>query len=384
MSSENVKTNLKQNKGWFIKSGSMDLPFMFFVLIILGIGLIMLFSASYSFSYTEEDGDSYHYILRQAFFAALGLVGMFIISKIDYHKLMNFSWVLYIATILMLAAVYLFPATKGVHRWIYIGSFGFQPSEIAKFAIVLLFSHMIAINYNAMKTFKFSVLFLGSLLGIVCLLVVFETHLSATILIFAIGIILMIVGGLKRGYIIGGIGLGGLAVAVASLLGIVSYASDRFKSWLDPWADMSGDGYQVVQSLLSIGSGGLLGRGIGQSMQKHLWIPEPHNDFIFSVVCEELGILGAMIIVGLFCALVCRGLRIARSAPDKFGALLVTGIVCQIGIQTMLNIMVVTNTVPNTGISLPFFSYGGTALMINLLEMGVVLSVSRSSNIIKK
>ena len=243
---------------------------------------------------------------------------------------------------------------------------------------------MIAINYNAMKTFKFSVVFLGTLLGIVCLLVVFETHLSATILIFTIGIILMIVGGLRRIYIFGGIGLGVAAVAVAAISGAVSYASDRIQFWLDPWSDITGKGYQTVQSLLSIGSGGVWGRGLGQSMQKHLWVPEPHNDFIFSIVCEELGLLGALLIVGLFCALVWRGLLIARGASDKFGALLTIGLVCQVGLQAMLNIMVVTNTIPNTGISLPFFSYGGTALVIILLEMGVVLSVSRSSKITKK
>ena len=382
-SAENTKKKTKLNNGWFIKNGSMDLPFLFFVLTILGAGLIMLFSASYSFAYTNE-GNSYHFIIRQSFFAAIGVVGMLLVSKIDYHKLMRFSWLIYGITLVMLVMVYFLPANKGVHRWIYIGSFGFQPSEIAKFAIVLIFSHMIAINYNAMKTFKFSVLFLGTLLGIVCLLVVFETHLSATILIFTIGIILMIVGGLKRVYIFGGIGLGVSAVAVAAISGAVSYASDRIQFWLDPWSDISGKGYQTVQSLLSIGSGGVWGRGLGQSMQKHLWVPEPHNDFIFSIVCEELGLLGALLIVGLFCALVWRGLLIARGASDKFGALLTVGLVCQVGLQAMLNIMVVTNTIPNTGISLPFFSYGGTALVIILLEMGVVLSVSRSSKITKK
>lgn len=382
-SAENVKKKTKLNNGWVVKNGSMDLPFLFLLLTILGAGLMMLFSASYSFAYTNE-GNNYHFILRQLFYAVIGVAGMFIVSKIDYHKLMNFSWLLYGITLVLLVLVYLMPANKGVHRWIYIGSFGFQPSEIAKFAMVLIFAHMISINFNAMKTFKFSVLFLGSLLGIVCLLVVFETHLSATILIFTIGIILMVVGGLRRVYIFGGIGLGVAAVAVAAISGVVSYAADRVQYWLDPWSDITGKGYQTVQSLLSIGSGGLLGRGIGQSMQKHLWIPEPHNDFIFSVVCEELGLLGAMLIVGLFCALVWRGLKIAQGAADKFGSLLTIGIVCQVGIQAMLNIMVVTNTVPNTGISLPFFSYGGTALMINLVEMGVVLSVSRFSKITKK
>ncbi len=381
-SAENSKKKSKLNNGWFIKNGSMDLTFLFFVVLILGIGLIMLFSASYSYAYTNY-GNSYHFIIKQALFAVGGVVAMLIISKVDYHKYMRFSWLAYGIALVFLVLVYLLPAREGVHRWIIIGPINFQPSEIAKFAIVLLFAHMISINYNAMKTFKFSVLFLGIILAIVCVLVVFETHLSATIIIFSIGIIMMVVGGLKKRYILIGVGLGVVAV-VAAITGAVSYASDRITYWLDPWSDPVGKGYQTIQSLLSIGSGGFMGRGLGQSMQKHLWIPEPHNDFIFAIVCEELGLVGALLIVGLFCALVWRGLIIARGASDKFGALLAVGLVCQVGLQVMLNIMVVTNTIPNTGISLPFFSYGGTSLIILLCEMGVVLSVSRFSSITKR
>ncbi len=382
-SAEKTKGNSKRKIGWFIKSGSMDYTFLFLVLIILGIGLIMLFSASYSYAYTNFD-NSYRFIIRQAAFAVAGVVGMLIVSKIDYHKYMRFSWPIYGIALVLLVLVYLLPSVEGYHRWIIIGPINFQPSEIAKFAIILLFSHMIAINYNAMKTFKFSVLFLGALLGVVCALVVFETHLSATVLIFSIGIILMIIGGLKKRYILGGLGIGIGAVGIAAVTGIVEYAADRFTYWLDPWADAMGKGYQTIQSLMSIGSGGIMGRGLGQSMQKHLWVPEPHNDFIFAIVCEELGLIGAMIIIALFCLLVWRGFMIAMRAEDKFGSLLAIGLVCQVGLQAMLNIMVVTNTIPNTGISLPFFSYGGTSLIILLCEMGVVLSVSRFSSITKK
>ncbi len=374
--------NTKKKSGWFIRHGSMDMTFLLLVLIILGIGLVMLFSASYAYAYTKF-GNSYKFIIRQSLFAVAGVAAMFLISRIDYHKYMRFSWLVYGLSIMMLILVYLLPAVEGYHRWIIIGPINFQPSEIAKFAIILLFSHLISINYNAMKTFKFSVLFLGFLLGIVCVLVVFETHLSATILIFSIGIILMIVGGLRKVYILGGIGLGVGAAAVAVITGAVSYASDRLTYWLDPWKDAAGLGYQTIQSLMSIGSGGLLGRGLGQSMQKYLWVPEPHNDFIFAIVCEELGLLGAMLIVLLFCLLVWRGFIIAMRAKDKFGSLLAIGLVCQVGLQAMLNIMVVTNTIPNTGISLPFFSYGGTSLMILLGEMGIVLSVSRFSTVTK-
>ena len=379
----NTKVKKLKKDGLFIKSGSLDVTFLVLVLIILAIGLMMLFSASYAYAQTKF-GNSYRFILRQFVFAVVGVGLMLFISKIDYHKYMKISWLVYGGALALLVLVYLLPSVEGYHRWIILGPINFQPSEIAKFAVILLFSHLISINYNAMKTFKFSVLFLGFLLSIVCLLVVFETHLSATILIFLIGIILMISGGLRKRYIFGGLGLGVGAAGIAVASGIVGYWGDRFKYWLDPWADATGKGYQVIQSLMSIGSGGILGRGIGQSMQKYLWVPEPHNDFIFAIVCEELGLVFAMVIIGLFCLLVWQGFKIAVRAQDKFGSLLAIGLVCQVGLQAMLNIMVVTNTIPNTGISLPFFSYGGTSLIILLCEMGVVLSVSRYSSVTKK
>lgn len=381
MTADNTKKP-KRKTALLIKDGRMDVSFLLLVLAILSIGLIMLFSASYAYAYTNF-GDSYKFIIRQAGFAIVGIAGMIFVSHIDYHRFMKFSWLIYGVSIVLLMLVYFLPSVEGYHRWIIVGPINFQPSEIAKFAVILLFSHLIAINYNAMKTAKFSIFFLGFLLAIVCGLVVFETHLSATILIFSIGLILMIAGGLKKRYMIIGLVLVIAAIAVAIATGIVGYWSDRFKYWLDPWSDATGNGYQVIQSLMSIGSGGLFGRGLGQSMQKHLWVPEPHNDFIFAIVCEELGLVGAMIIITLFCLLVWRGFKIAMKAEDKFGSLLAIGLVCQVGLQAMLNIMVVTNTIPNTGISLPFFSYGGTSLVILLLEMGVVLSVSRFSSVTK-
>lgn len=369
----------KGGSGLFLTNGNMDLTFLFFVGILLVIGLVMLFSASYAYAETNH-GNSYKFITQQAIFASIGVVLMLIISKIDYHFYMRISWLVYGIAVFLLILVYMMPAVDGYHRWISIGSFSFQPSEIAKFAIVLLFSHLISINYKAVRTFRFGVLFLGALMMLICGLVVFETHLSATILIFLIGVILMICGGLQKRWIFGGIGLGVGAVGLMVVSGIASYWGDRFTYWRDPWADATGKGYQTIQSLLSIGSGGIFGRGIGQSMQKYLWVPEPHNDFIFAIICEETGLLGAMVIIGLFCALLWRGFMIAMRAADKFGALLTIGLVCQVGLQALLNILVVTNTIPNTGISLPFFSYGGTAIVILLCEMGVVLSVSRYSD----
>lgn len=368
--------------------GKMDMVFFAMVIILLTVGLIMLFSASYAFAYYNY-GNSYKFILRQAEFAVLGVVMMVGISFVDYHWLQRFRlpWIGYIVSIGMLGLVLaLPPMSEGFDykRWIAIGGFSFQPSEIAKFAVILLFSYLIAKYYDKMKTFKFGVVFLLILLGSVCVLLVLEPHLSATVLVFMIGIILMFVGGVKMSHmaILGGVGAVGIVGIV--LTGVVSYAMSRFQYWLDPWADATGKGYQTIQSLLAIGSGGLWGRGLGNSRQKYLWVPEPHNDFIFSIVCEELGLIGAVCILIGFGLLIWRGISIAMRAPDRFGSLLAMGITFQVGLQTALNILVVTNTIPNTGISLPFFSYGGTSLVMLLCQMGVVLSVSRSSSVRKR
>lgn len=374
----------KRKRDNTFKEGKIDITFLSFVLILLTIGLVMLFSASYAYSY-EYYGNSYKFITRQAAFAIVGVILMLGISRVNYHFWRKFAWLFFglvIAMLIFLLAVP--PMVKGmdVKRWIAIGSFTFQPSELAKLAIVLLFSSLIAANYKLMKNFKF-ILFLLCVLAVTCVLIMLEPHLSATVLVFAIGIVLLIVGGLPKTYIFGGIGVGVAGVAAIIFTGIISYSSDRFAYWLDPWADPSGKGFQTIQSLLAIGSGGILGRGIGQSRQKYLWVPEPHNDFIFSIICEELGLIGAVVIIVLFCLLVWRGFTIAMRSNDKFGSLLAIGLTFQVGLQAMLNIWVVTNTIPNTGISLPFFSYGGTSLLILLAEMGVVLSVSRTANIEK-
>ncbi|MBE6787666.1 MAG: putative lipid II flippase FtsW [Ruminococcaceae bacterium] len=364
--------------------GKIDITFLSFVLILLTIGLVMLFSASYAYSY-EYYGNSYKFITRQAFFAVVGVIVMLIVSRIDYHKLKKLAWLVFIAVIAMLVILLALPpmvSGMDVKRWIAIGPVTFQPSEIAKFAIVLLFASLIAGNQKQMRDIKF-IAVLVFLLALTCGLIVLEPHLSATILVFCLGIVLLIVGGLPKRYIFGGIGLGAAGVVLLVVSGAIGYASDRIKYWLDPWLAPTGEGFQTIQSLLAIGSGGILGRGIGQSRQKYLWVPEPHNDFIFSIVCEELGLIGAIVIIVLFCLLVWRGFLIAMRSPDKFGALLSIGLTFQVGLQAMLNIWVVTNTIPNTGISLPFFSYGGTSLLILLAEMGVILSVSRSSNVEK-
>lgn len=379
-----MATAAKRRKSRMLKRGKMDITFFSLVLILVTIGLVMLFSASYAYSY-EYYGNSYKFISRQFVFAVAGVGLMLGISLVDYNWIRKLAWpIFFIVTAVLIVLLILPPMVKGmdVKRWFAIGPLTFQPSELAKFAIILLFASLIAANYNQMKKFSF-IAFLVAILGFTCVLIVLEPHLSATILVFSLGIVLLIVGGLPKKYIFGGIAAGALGVAALILSGAISYGSDRIKYWIDPWLDPTGDGFQTIQSLLAIGSGGLLGRGIGQSRQKYLWVPEPHNDFIFSIVCEELGLIGAIVIILIFCFLVWRGFVIAMRSPDKFGSLLAIGLTFQVGLQAMLNIWVVTNTIPNTGISLPFFSYGGTSLLILLAEMGVVLSISRSTNLEK-
>lgn len=374
----------RKKQSFFNTDGKIDITFLSLVLILLTIGLVMLFSASYAFSY-ENYGNSYRFIARQAIFAVAGVIVMLVVSTINYRIYRKFAWIFYFIVMAILIALLIMPPMlKGmdVKRWLVIGPINFQPSEFAKFAVVLLLSSLIAANYKLMEKFGF-VAFLLGLVAVPCALIVLEPHLSATVLVFCLGIVLLIVGGLAKKYIIGGIGVGVVGVAALIVSGAVSYASDRLQYWLNPWLDPSGKGFQTIQSLLAIGSGGILGRGIGQSRQKHLWVPEPHNDFIFSIVCEELGLIGAMVIIILFCLLVWRGFTIAMKANDKFGSLMAIGLTFQVGLQALLNIWVVTNTMPNTGISLPFFSYGGTSLLILLAEMGIVLSISRSTNLEK-
>lgn len=379
-----AKVTEKRTKNLKNKSGKIDITFLSIVLILLTVGLVMLFSASYAYSLEHYD-NSYRFISRQAIFAVVGVALMLAISRIEYHFWRKFAWGIFaLAIILLIVLLILPPMVSGmnVKRWFVVGPVNFQPSEVAKFAIILLFSSLIAGNYKEMKKIGF-VAFLFVILLVTAVLIVAEPHLSATLLVLTIGVVLMIVGGLAKKFIVGGAVIGAVGIVGFMISGAISYVADRLTYWRDPWSDATGKGFQTIQSLLAIGSGGILGRGIGQSRQKYLWVPEPHNDFIFSIVCEELGLIGAVIIIILFCLLVWRGFYVAMHAKDKFGSLLAIGLTFQVGLQAMLNIWVVTNTIPNTGISLPFFSYGGTSLLILLCEMGLVLSVSRGSDIEK-
>ena len=377
------KQRAVERKGREAARGAMDLPFLLLTLLLTGIGLVMLFSASFPSAYYES-GDAAYYVKRQAVFAVMGIAAMLVMGKINYQRLrgaaklmMGFSLFLLILVIIPGVGITVNNAT----RWLGIeGVFTFQPSEIAKLAVIVYFADSVSKKKEKMEDFRAGVVPYMVILMAFVVLMMLEPHLSGTILIVGIGIMIMVVGGMKRWLVALGFGgVGAVAVTYVKLVeaGIISYGAGRILMWHNPWLDYSSDGYQMAQSLISIGSGGLLGVGFGKGRQKFLFLPEEHNDFIFAIVCEELGLIGATIIMLVFALLILRGFWIALHARDRFGTLLVVGAMTQIGLQTFLNIAVVTSLLPATGISLPFFSYGGTALALQLVEMGIVLSVSR-------
>lgn len=372
----------KSFKDTYFLTGSIDIPFLGLTIALLTIGLIMLFSASYPYAYYYKDS-SYYYFIRQIVFAVAGLVAMLLMSKINYKILKAIYKPVFVVTIALLVIV-LFHHTnvQNFKRWLPLGPVSIQPSDLAKFTIILTLAVYISKYYKKMKTMKYGILIPVGIIAIFCGLIYLEHHLSCTILMFFIGACLMFAGGSDWKLFAFGLAvivlLGFLVVSFPTL--IENYAGKRIVAWLDKDYDPLNGRWQTNNSLYAIGSGGFFGVGLGNSKQKYLYVSEPQNDFIFSIVCEELGFLGAAIIIVLFAALVIRGLIIASRCKDKFGSLLIIGVIAQIGLQVVLNILVVTDTLPNTGFALPFFSYGGTAIFMLLFEIGVVLSVSRKTN----
>lgn len=369
----------RKKRKFFSLAQGFDMPFLIILMLVLVVGLVCMYSAGYAYAFYWYEGDSYYFIKRQLAFAVLGVVLMFVVSTVDYHIWHKFAWLLWPASLVLLVVALFLPSESGIHRWIRLPGLGqFQPSEIAKFALIVLFAHLVSLNHKKMKTFTRGYLPFMAILGITCGLVFIEPHLSGTMLLLMIGLVLMYIGGTRLIYLLGTIGLGGLAAFLMIFVG--GYEKDRIAVWLHPlevFAEDRNSAWQTVQSLYAIGSGGLMGQGLGNSRQKHLFLPEPQNDFVFAVVCEEMGFIGALLILILFGLLVWRGFVIGMKSPDKFGSMLAIGLTAQIGIQVAFNVAVVTNTIPNTGISLPFFSYGGTSLVMLLVQMGVVLAVSR-------
>ena len=376
----------KSQEGFFrrlfprYENTSVDLTFLVMVILLLVFGLVMMFSASYAQGYYRE-GNSYHYIVRQLLWAVVGLGAMFVFSRLDYHVWRKLAWPLFPVVTAMLILCYFMPPVNDAHRWIFIGSFQFQPSELAKFSLVLLFSHLLVSNEKKLGRFRYGIFPFAVVLGVYAGLIVKEPHLSATILLVVMGGIMLVVGGLPMKWIAaaGGIAAAGVA-AIMLVPSLHERAMERITIWKNPASDPLGTGYQILQSLYAIGSGGLFGLGYGKSRQKYLYLPFQYNDYIFAVICEELGLVGAMAIVILFAVTILRGYWIALNARDRFSTVFAAGLVTLIAVQTILNLCVVTNLLPSTGIALPFFSYGGTALAVNLGEMGIVLGISRGRN----
>ncbi|MBE6741363.1 MAG: cell division protein FtsW [Ruminococcaceae bacterium] len=370
------------NKSDIFTLGGMDIPFFALTIALLTIGLVMLFSASYPYA-LQHKSDSYYFFNRQLLFAVAGVVVMLVVSKLNYKLLKLILNPLFVVTILLLIVVLFYHTNNGdFKRWIPIGPITLQPSDIAKFTLILAMSYYCAKNYKKMKNFIDGIVYPLIMIAAFCGLIFLEHHLSCTILVFCIGATIMFCAGSDmRLYIVG------LGIIVAVILVVIfypqvlmDYAGNRVEAWLNKDFSPQDMRWQTNNSLYAIGSGGLFGVGLGNSKQKFLYVSEPQNDFIFSIVCEELGFIGAAVIILLFALLFIRGIQIAIKCKDRFASFIVIGIVSQVAVQTILNIMVVTDTIPNTGIALPFFSYGGTAILMLLFEMGVVLSISRKSN----
>ena len=376
------KLHAKENRR--IGGEKVDFLFLLLVLLLLTVGLAMLYSASYAQSeYDTHYEISTKYLQKQAVCAAIGLAAMYFFSRIPPEFWYRTAWPLYVISIaLLLSVLVIGQEVNGAKRWINIAGIQFQPSEIAKFTMIVLFARLTMSFGPDAKKFRYGVLGFGmALLGILVPLAL-EKHLSAFMLMGMVAVVMMFVAGTGKKWLLAGAG----AAALFALIYItfMGYAGDRVTAWLHPEQDPGDTGYQILQSLYAIGSGGLFGLGYGKSKQKYLYLPFQYNDYIFAVVCEELGLIGALLIIGLFAVTVLRGYWIALRASNRFSTVLAAGLVTLIAVQTILNLGVVTNLLPSTGIALPFFSYGGTALAVNLGEMGIVLSISRQRNQTKK
>ncbi len=358
---------------------SVDKQFLAAIYVLLAFGLLMVLSASSPIAYASSstNHDSFYYFKKQLMWACLGTVGMFITANYDYKKLKNWAFPALALSVVLLLLV-LVPGIgrkiNDARRWIYLGPINFQPSEVAKITTIIFFSYSLSKNYKELNNFGVFLMYIG-IIGVIALIIMMEPHFSCTMLIAATACILLLVAGAKiRHFII----LGCCALpAVVLMIVKAPYRLARVVTFLDPFEDIQDSGWQIVQSLYAIGSGGIFGAGLGQSRQKFMYMSEPQNDFIFAILAEEFGLIGVILVVVMFIFLIVRGIKIALNAPDLFGTLLATGIVAIIAIQTIVNIAVVTSSMPVTGMPLPFFSYGGTALAITMAEMGIVLNISR-------
>lgn len=370
----------KRKMSSFKGSGYFDYTLLFVILFLVAFGLVMVYSTS---SYTAElkTGDAAYYLKRQGVFALAGICSMLAVSKIDYHWWKKWSMLFMVAIIgLLFIVLILGTASHGATRWIKIGPIQFQPSEVAKIVIIIYTAH--ACTVRAARIGNFKIMLKVVVWPIVAVALIATENLSTAIICATITLMIVFVTSPKIKQFIA---MGACVVALMCVfLLVASYRLDRLKVWLHPEDYMSTNGYQTLQALYAIGSGGIFGKGLGQSIQKLDFLPESHNDYIFSIICEELGLFGAACVIAIFALLIWRGMMIAMSAPDLFGALIVIGVITHIAVQAMLNIAVVTNSMPPTGVPLPFVSYGGTAIFFLLTEVGLVLSVARQIRIAKE
>lgn len=349
-----------------------DAPLLVITLMLLFCGWVSLMSASFPDAYYDASKGVMYYAIRQLIYAVVGIIAMLSLSAFDYHRYHALGKLLYGASILTLLLVLtpLGTTINKAQRWIW----GFQPSELAKLAIILTFASFVSLHPERIRTLR-GLLPYATAYGLVAVLLCLEPHLSATIIILVVAVAILFVGGMRLWYFVPVGIIGGIGSVVAYFT--MTHVHTRVSAWLHPFDFAQTKGFQAVQSLIAIGSGGLFGRGLGQSRQKFLFLPEPMNDFIFSVVCEELGYVGAMLFLIMFLYFIYRGFLIAYRAPDRFGSLIAVGITTQLGFQILMNLCVISGIFPVTGVSLPFFSFGGTALVMQLIEVGILLNISR-------
>jgi cell division protein FtsW len=361
-----------------LKRNPPDLLLFAIVLALLVLGLIIVTSASAPESLTDTRGASaFHYGLRQLIFACLGLTLMLLMMKFPYHYLKRFTIPVAISSLIFLIIVLVFEAKKGSQRWIDLGFFQFQASEFAKLAVIMFTAHYLTEIKKGVTNFIVGVIIPLACVSLVCLLIMLEPDLGTTIVIFATFIMMLFAGGARIRHLsfLGAIGLSmGVVMAVSA-----DYRLKRLIAFWNPWKDPQGDGWQIIQSLYALGSGGPFGLGLGMGRQKFHYLPEAHTDYIFSILGEELGLLGTLTVITLFFLLAWRGYKIAISCQDAFGRMLATGITSYLVFQALLNIGVVTSSIPVTGITLPFLSYGGSSLIVSLFSVGILLNISKNT-----
>lgn len=358
--------------------GRVDTPFLFLVLLLTALGLVMMYSASHIRAAYEGYTPGYYFV-RQAVVAAVGLGVMALISRLEPELWGRSAWIIYATAVVLLLAVLLVGVSAGgAKRWLQVGGQQFQPSEIAKLAVICVLSRMIAKYKGDMGKTAYGILRAGGSVFVILVLVALEKHLSAIMIIGMLSLVMLFVGGVQKKWIFAALGL--VLVFFVAYVSLMGYAGDRIIAWLHPELYARDEGYQVIQSQYAIGSGGLFGLGLGMSRQKYLYLPFEYNDYIFAIVCEELGFVGAVLIMLLFSCLILRGFYIAMHAPDRFCGMLAMGISSLLAIQVLLNIAVVCNLLPSTGVGLPFFSYGGTNLLMTFGEAGIMLSLSRRAS----